>query len=118
MELEFDSFDELKKTVVANGNVLTVQMEKLRDAQGVRRIGRYVVANIHNQLQNVGLGHFPEPLPLTSEASVRIYSLGTPIADLISALLVPGNANDDKLRSAAAGQDATLIDQIRALVCD
>lgn len=115
--LRFDSLDQLKAAVLDAGGVLTTRMEYVRDAYGKGRLGVHVRDNIGKALLGLGLGHFPRPLPDRQWALVRIYQLGTPIADLIDAALDPTAAHDDELRRATGGGAAELLAQIKELVC-
>ena len=65
------------------------------------------------------MGRVPVALPQFQENNVRLYKLGTPVADVIQAVIVPAPRNDEKLRSLA-GQDtprySDIIERIRDLV--
>ena len=67
----------------------------------------------------IGLGHVPVALPQYQENNVRLYKLGTPVADIIQAVIVPAPENDEKLR-LLAGHDSSrysdIIERIRDLV--
>jgi hypothetical protein len=52
-----------------------------------------------------------------SWAEVRVYKLGTPVAELIHALTTPGDKTDELLREVAQGSAKEVLDEIRALVC-
>lgn len=111
------TFEELKRQVEANQNVLTVKLELLRDILGVRRLGIHVVAEITRKLSGVGLGHFPSELDADAWQDVRVFKLGTPVAELITAATSPGETEDQVLRTAAENDATETIDQIKALVC-
>lgn len=114
-----DSYDTIKAEVEQNGNVLTITMGRLREAHGAGRLGEHVRIDISKALAGIGLGHVPVALPPYQENIVRLYKLGTPVADVINAAILPGPENDEKLKSLA-GQDpsryADIIDRIRDLV--
>lgn len=63
------------------------------------------------------MGHYPAGLPFFQHEAVRVYKLGTPVADLIEAVLVPNAQHDDELREKAGGDESTILRQIRELVC-
>lgn len=112
---------EIKASVENNGNVQTVRMEILRDTHGVAKLGVHVRTDIASQLAGMGLGHFPKPLPLYQDDLVRLYKRGTPVGDLIEAVLAPGEQNDKKLVEQLGESDvkyAEIIEQIRDLVSE
>ena len=111
-------FDELRKDVEANENVMTVRMDELRNEAGQRRLGRHVASDISNQLRRRGLHHTPTELPVDATREVRLYVLGTPVAEVIEAVLEPGEEGDQKLRALAGGESGEILQRIRALVCE
>lgn len=115
---EFSGFETLRHEVEANGNLLAVRMERLRDAYGVGKLGVHVRRGIAEKLGGVGLGFFPGPdLPTYQEQEVRLYRRGTPVADIIDAVVAPSEYGDARLREAGAPTDAVqLLDRIRELV--
>jgi hypothetical protein len=114
---QYTSLGELKEAVVANGDVLTLPMEALRDAYGAKRAGRIVREDLAKKLAGVGLGHFPDQLPTYQHELVRLYTLGSRIHDLINAVSGPSEDNDEVLKEAAGGEEAEVLRQVRALVC-
>jgi hypothetical protein len=111
------TYDELKERVEANNNVLSVRMEELREIEGVRRLGVHVCDRIAEKLSSVGLGHMPNLVP-DGWQEVRLFRLGTPVADLIGAVRTPGADNDNRLREFSGGEAVDLVEKIRALVCN
>ncbi len=115
------SWDEIKKRVEANDNVITLQMVELRDAAGRDKLGVNVRSEISSIIAGMGLGHVPKELPSYQHESVRLYKRGTPIGDLIETVLTPGEQNDRKLReqfSSSSIDYAKIIEQIRELVSE
>jgi len=110
------TFDDLRAKVEANQDVVTVRMEELRDAMNVKRLGIHVCQDISKKLAGVGLGHTPELEP-DGWQEVRLYKLGTPMADLIVAALNPGDAGDNALREKSASEASETLEHIRSLVC-
>jgi hypothetical protein len=110
----------IKEEVEKNGNVKTVTMAQLRDAHGAAKLGVNVRAEISRTLAGMGLGHVPQELPGYQDELVRIYKNGTPIGDLIGAVLTPGQQNDTILvASGTTGIDyAAIISKIRDLVAE
>ena len=111
------TFEELKSEVEASQNVLSVEMELLRDIFGVRRLGIHVCTEISRKLAGAGLGHFPQALEPDAWQEVRVYKLGTPMAELLHAANEPGNQQDEVLRSVAQDDAAEVLEQVKALVC-
>ena len=113
------TWDEIKGRVEKNGNILTIAMEELREANGSAKLGVNVRAEISNKLAGIGLGHVPQDLPTYQHEVVRLCKFGTPIGDLISTVLTPNQQNDAKLSGqfAQSGVDhAAIVHKIRELV--
>ncbi len=114
----FTSIEEIKQVVESNDSVITVSLEALRDAYGAGRTGPHVLKGISKELAGQGLAHYPQDLPTYQHQLVRIYKLGSPVADIIDAVLQVGDNNDELLRQAAASDETMLLRQIRELVCN
>lgn len=115
------NWDAIKQAVEGNGNVKTFTMGQLRDAYGAGKLGINVRAEISSALAGIGLGTVPPELPAYQESPVRVYKYGTPVGDLISTVLSPGEANDEKLTSQfpakGKGVDyAAIVQKIKELV--
>lgn len=110
--------DVLREKVRANNDLMTCTMLELREAFGAGKLGVHVRKGISDALHSAGLGHVPEELPTYQHEPVRVYRLGSPVAELITAVLRPSDAGDARLREAAGGDDARILQQIRQLVCD
>ena len=82
-------WNAIKGAVEKNGNVQTVTMEQLRDANGAAKLGVHVRDAI-SSTAGLGLGHIPQVLPTNQHELVRLYKKGTPVGDWISAVLTPG----------------------------
>lgn len=113
-----DSIVAIKRAVKESGGIMTLNMETLRNAYGAGKIGKHVLSGISKELAGQGLAHFPLELPNYQHEVVRIYQLGSPVADIIDAASQVGEDNDELLRSAAAGDEANLLRQVRELVCN
>ncbi len=114
----FGSLADIQNEVERNGGVLTVSMQELRDAFGAGRLGRHVVTGISEELLKLGLGHFPQKLPASQDAEVRIYKQGGTIARIIDAVLRPSSSSDDVLRDVGGGGAALKLRRIREIVCE
>lgn len=126
MEYSFKTFKELKELVVKNGDVLTVTMGNLRDAHGAAKIGKFVIAGIQDSLAKLGLKTFPKELPMFQYECVRVYSDGTAVSKLFSAMLEVSNwdyldANheaDQLIRETVNNEAQEALIQIRQIVCN
>lgn len=114
----FKTYDDISKAVSANDNVLTLTIGELRDVNGSGRLGPYVVEAISKNLAAKGLGHYPPELPQEQWRKVRLYRLGSAVADLIGIVTdVDDDNNDAKLREFAANDAKATLDKIKQLVC-
>lgn len=116
MSMHFKTPDEIRKAVEASGDVLTVKMEVVRDAFKYDRLGVNVRSIISEKLGGLGLGHYPLELPDRQWVPVRLFKLGSPIADLVDAALNPTEEHDEELRKAVSGGDSETIKRIKALL--
>jgi hypothetical protein len=115
---DFESLQELRALIDTDtNNPVTVRMYALREAYGAGRLGVHVRRNISDELSGLGLGHFPGELPDDQERLVRLYKLGSPAAHLIGAVLNPSEDGDEAIRQAVAGDAASVLDEVRELVC-
>jgi hypothetical protein len=115
---DFKTYDDISKAVAASQDVLTVTIGELRDVNGSGRLGPYVVEAISKNLAAKGLGHYPTELPQEQWRKVRLFRLGSSIADLIGLVTnVDDEGNDAKLREFATNGAKAIVDQIRQLVC-
>ena len=106
----------VKQDVEEAGGVLTIEMERLRDAYGVERLGTNVRDNIAKELAGMGIGHLPRKLPAYQEDEVRLYRLGSAIADLIEAVLKPSVSGDELLRSTVSEGAEAILRKIREII--
>ncbi len=114
------SWDDIKDDVESNGNILTVTMERLRDAHGAAKLGIHVRTAISSHLAGIGLGHIPQDLPAFQHELVRLYKNGTPVGELVTTVLTPGEQGDSKLSEQFAGKTdySEIIQKIRELVVE
>ncbi len=116
-DYDFEDLSELREAVEQNGDLLALPMWSVRQAYGAERLGRVVRENIAKELSSVGLGTLPKELPSYQDDEVRVYRLGSGVADLIDAVARPSSRGDARLREAASGDASTQLDQIREIVC-
>ena len=114
----FSDTAELGALVASEGGVLSCTMEELREMEGAGRLGVHVRSAISRTLAGAGLGHIPRELPTYQHQEVRIYRLGSPMEDIVNAVLSPSDAGDQKLRDAVDADKQEVLNQIRSLVCD
>lgn len=115
--MAYTDLDELRSDIEDNGDLLALEMWEVRDAYGADRLGRIVRQNIAKELHGRGLASFPRELPDRQGEVVRVYKVGTPVAELIEAVLSPSDDGDDRLRDAAAGEASKQLQEIRETVC-
>jgi len=108
---------KLAESVSEQGDLLCVKMSDLRDAAGWDRLTRGTCRAIEEGLRQNALWHFPE-LVVNRHAEVRIYRVGTPLGNLVEAILKPTHAGDEFLREAGSGEAQRLLLDIRKLVCN
>ncbi|ONM49554.1 hypothetical protein [Nocardia donostiensis] len=110
------SYSELR-SAVEDASVYTTTMETLKGIQAAGRLGIHVRSAISRALASHGIGHLPPDLPPNQDDEVRLYLLGTPIADVVSAVLSPSERGDATLRSVASSDAQEKLVQIRDIVC-
>lgn len=112
-----DSYEELRVAVAANGGLQKTTMDTLKKIEKAGRLGVHVRTGISRTLESHGLGHLPQELPPNQEDVVRLYLLGSPVADLIKAVLSPSDRGDETLRSIGNSEAEEQLRQIRQIVC-
>ncbi len=115
------NLQNIKESIIANGNVKTFTMQVLRDAVGAERLGNQIRANISTQLAGMGIGHVPETVPNDQTATIRLYIKGTSAGNMIDTILTPGETNDQKITQQSAEQRTDLLNilnEIKDLVSD
>jgi hypothetical protein len=112
-----DSYEELRAAVAANDGLQKTTMDTLKKIDGAGRLGVHVRTAISRTLESHGLGHLPQELPPNQEDVVRLYLLGSPVADLIKAVLAPSDRGDETLRAIGNSEAEEQLRQIRQLVC-
>lgn len=116
--MNVEDWDELRELVEDSGNVLTCNMRDLRNLHGAKSLGSRVAQKIEDQLKRAGLGHVPLDLPTHGGQSVRLYTLGSEVGDLIVKALHPGDPQDESLRQRVEAGPAQKLKQIRKIVCE
>lgn len=84
------------------GGLLQVTLGELREAEGVKRLGRHVMVQIRRSLDGAGLGYFPHDVlnsdsGLRQTTEIRVYLPNTPVGRVIHAVVKPSAAGDDLL---------------------
>lgn len=109
-------YEDLRAAVTADGGLHVVTMGVLRDIQGAGRLGSRVLDTISGQLLLHGMGHLPRELPAHQDSPVRIYLLGTPIAETVDAVHNPSLKGDEILRGAGGSEARTQLQKIREII--
>jgi hypothetical protein len=112
-----EKYGDLRNAVTTNDGVYTTSMDTLKKIEGAGRLGVHVRNAISRSLESYGLGHLPRELPPNQEDPVRLYLLGSPVADVIKAVLTPSDKGDDTLRSISTSEAQEQLHQIRQIVC-
>ncbi|WP_371644357.1 hypothetical protein OG974_23420 [Streptomyces sp. NBC_00597] len=112
-----DNCEGLRESVMMDSGLRTVDMGTLRDIQGAGRLGIHVRNAITRSLESHGMGHIPGELPGNQYAEVRLYLLGSPIADIVKAVLSPSSKGDDALRDMGSFEAQERLRQVREIVC-
>ncbi len=76
--VKLDTYDDLLTEVRRNGE-FECSMLTLRELHGLKRLGKHVVEEISKKLENLGLRHNPEKLPLSQNETVKLFLLEKPI---------------------------------------
>lgn len=111
-----DDFRDLWELIENDQGIHVTTMRQLRDRFEYGRLGVNVCSEIASTLASWGIGVFPAELPARQNVPVRLYRKGTPIAELVEAVLAPTNEGDDLLRRVGVDNTTGVIDQIRLLV--
>lgn len=114
--MHFEDIDQLIKEIDENDGILTISMHSLRNAYGAEKLGVNVRSNITNELASRGIRHIPAELPNYQHERVRLFRLGSPVADIITAATEISEAHDAKLRSLAASNAEEILRRVRELV--
>lgn len=113
-----DNYDELRDKLERQGGLLQTTMGVLRGIHGAGKLGIHIRQAISDSLAAHGMGHLPAALPTYQEEEVRVFRLGSPIAETINAALRPSRAGDDVLRRSAGSDAQKILKQVRELVCE
>ena len=111
------ALEDLKVQVEANGGVQSFPMSVVRDEYGAGRLGIHVRSGISKELDGLGLGHYPHVLPDSQYEIVRLYKRGSRVADIINAVLRPGDEGDQEIREVSSGEATEVLARVREMVC-
>ncbi len=106
----------LREAVESNGGVLSLDVQHVRDACGVRRIREINVERIRAELADVGLACYPSLRGRKQGDIVRLYTRTSAVGRFALAFLKPSRDNDTKLRELS-GKALETLERIRTL-CD
>lgn len=114
----YPSIEAIDAALQQSNNVMGVSMEQLRDAHGAQRLGNQVRAGIANKLRNLGIAYHPTDLPSYEHIWVLLYKQGTPVENLVKAILQPGYQSTEVIGRAVEADAEATLQKIRELVCD
>lgn len=112
------SYEELREAVNTNDGIFKVTMSDLKTIHGAGRLGVHVRDTISRELASHGIAHIPRILPANQVEPVRLYLLGTPVADVVSAVLDPSDRGDQTLRDIGTSEAQEKLRLVRELVCE
>lgn len=112
------TYEALREAVVTNEGIYQATMAELKAIKGAGRLGVHVRDAISRDLASHGMGHLPEQLPPNQEDEVRLFLLGSPVADIVNAVLQPSDRGDQSLRRLGTSKADEMLQQIRELVCE
>lgn len=90
-------------------------MERLRDAAGKARLGRWVVEEIDRQLRSRGLGH-TDLSEESASVEIYVYAMGSAVERLVEATRNPSAQGAETLRTATNNNASEVLRQVRVLV--
>lgn len=117
--MDAQTYDEIEKSVRANGGVESFRAWQLREAQEAGRLTQRINQNILRSLEGRGLGAIPsnsEAMPTSQGEWVRVYAKDTPLGRVLEAAMRPGEIEDEVLREGVDGAAAKMVEQIREIV--
>lgn len=113
-----ETYDKLAKEIEANGNIMTVEMGRLRDCHGAGKLGVNVVSNIQEELDARGIGHYPVELGYNQWEKAKLFKKGTAVANLVGSVLKLDDESNAYLRSVSNDKLAKRWKKIKELVED
>lgn len=128
VEMAESAWDKTRRTNMVNlladveaaGGITVMPMWQVRDAACWDKLGTRVITDIANLLSHHGMASLPagQPLPLSQDQHVRIYSQRSRVGALADAILEPSGKGDQILREAGTNDAGDVLDRVRALVCE
>lgn len=112
------TYDEVLALVESSQGVRSFPMGTLRDVHGAGKLGTIVVGSISKQLDQRGLSHFPDPLPLNQLEYARIYKRNSRVGELLQAAQAVDTKSNQILRRIAESKADDALKRIRDIVCD
>lgn len=113
----------LQRRVEACDGLAVVTLGQLRDEVGAMRLGKHVLSTIQSHLSAEGLGAFPRTridpaynVQPNQDDEVRLYRLGSSIAELVECIENPTQAGDEVLLETTTGAATEIVRRIRELV--
>lgn len=113
---EIQTMEELKKRVISNRGIVSVQMDELKRIFNAGKLGVNILGTISKTLRDEGLGHIPYNLPKYQHEWIRVYLIGSEVGNIITAANKVGEEYDSILRKAVERDDADVLQKIRELI--
>lgn len=111
-------FDDIKADVEEHG-IVELELQQLRDAHGVKRLGGNVLAEIGQALQAEGLAYFPEWIIEANAQPRQNQTVRLCLADtsslifkVVRAVQAPSDAGDKTLLSLAGEAGAARAEEV------
>lgn len=117
----YNEIADLAEAADDNG-LAVVTLGNLREMLSYSRLGVRVLSSLSQALRSEGLGYYPLEVLDANEVprqtqELRVYKVGSPVAQLIESVLYPDEDGDEFIMNASEGAaSATVIDQIRTLI--
>ena len=110
----YSSIQGIKQDLENHNDVLTLKLGVLVKASpsGLIRATPGNVRIVCSELEQEGLGLSYQDTNPDQNTLVRVYKLGSAAAEIIDAVLQPSKTNDNIIRCAS------LLEQVRAMLCD
>ncbi|MBP2304760.1 hypothetical protein GBZ48_10520 [Azospirillum melinis] len=116
--VEFSTYEELDNLIDENNGVVSCNMRSLRDCYNVAKLGVHVARQISRDLNNRGLGHFPEDLPINQWDRVRVFKKASKLGAIIESLSSLDEESDDILREVNGGNGDETLRKVKAMIDD
>lgn len=123
LAIDEDAKTRVLQSVEEGNGLATVNLGLLKEVVGVKRLGKFVLAEIKAWLRREGLNFFPvgvlddNPVP-RQEQELRLYRADrlSPILRAVEAVLDPSEKGDDFLRSLVGETSTQQLGDLQARI--